>query len=114
MKSSIASAAGFALLVAFAPIGSAQTSSGANGALAPTRNPQHPTSSESLQAQAQDLTRKIQEAKTQGRDTNAAASEQAKGEQAMQQGNSEEALHHFEAGEHDLEGSAQSQSSGNP
>jgi hypothetical protein len=110
MKYPIALAASIFLLIAVAPIGFAQTSAGTAGALAPTRNPQHPTSSESLQAQAQDLTTKIQEAKTQGRDTDAAASEQAQGEQAMQQGKSQEALRHFEAGERDLATSAQSQS----
>lgn len=102
-------------LCAFAPNGFAQTppqsstSAESSTALAPTRNPQHPTSGESLAAQAQDLTKKIQEAKAQGRDTTAAASEQSQGEQAMQKGDSQEALRHFEAGEHDL-GAPQSQS----
>jgi hypothetical protein len=102
-------AAAVLALFAFAPVGFSQTAPETGAALAPTRNPKHPTSGESLAAQAQDLTRKIQEARAQGRDTSTAASEQAKGEQAMQSGNSQEALRHFEAGEQAL-GMAEPQS----
>jgi hypothetical protein len=94
--------------------GGAQTAPETSGALAPTRNPQHPTSGESLAAQAQDLTKKIQEAKAQGRDTSAALSEQSQGEQAMQKGDSQEALRHFEAGEHDLGTAGSSQPPAGP
>jgi hypothetical protein len=97
-------------VLVFAPVGFAQTAPPAGGALAPSRSSRHPTSTESLTAQAQDLTKEIQAAKAKGHDTTAAASEQAKGEQAMQQGNSQEALLHFKAGEHDL-GMTESQSS---
>jgi hypothetical protein len=109
MNCRIALAAAVLAFFAFLPVGFAQTAAESGTALAPTRNPEHPTSSESLAAQAQDLTRKIQEARAQGRDTSTAASEQAKGEQAMQSGNSQEALRHFEAGEQAL-GMAQPQS----
>ncbi len=98
----IAFAAGLVAFLAIAPIGWAQLVPETNPKLAPTRNPNHPTSGESLAAQAQDLTKKINEAKAQGRDTSQAAQEQAQGEKSMQQGNEQEALRHFQAGEQSL------------
>lgn len=100
-------------LVAMAPASWGQMVPETNPALAPARNPSHPTSSESLAAQAQDLTRKINEAKAQGKDTSAASAEQSKGEKSMQQGNEQEALQHFNAGEQAL-GAGSSRSSNNP
>jgi hypothetical protein len=100
-------------LVALAPAGWSQMLPEANPALAPARNPNHPTSSESLAAQAQDLTRKINEAKAQGKDTSVASAEQSQGERSMQQGNGQEALRHFDAGEQAL-GMGESQSSKAP
>jgi hypothetical protein len=99
--------------LALAPAAFAQTAPPASAALAPARNPRHPTSIESLTAQAQDLTKEIQAAKAKGQDTSAAASEQAQGEQAMQQGNPQEALRHFKAGQRDL-GMAESQAATTP
>ena len=88
--------------VAVAPAGWSQMVPETNPALAPARNPNHPTSTESLAAQAQDLTKKINEAKAQGKDTSVASAEQSKGEKSMQQGNAQEALRHFDAGEQAL------------
>ncbi|HEV3112828.1 MAG TPA: hypothetical protein VGY99_20265 [Candidatus Binataceae bacterium] len=89
-------------LVALAPSGWSQMVPETNPALAPARNPSHPTSSESLAAQAQDLTKKINEAKAKGKDTSVASAEQSQGERSMQQGNEQEALRHFDAGEQAL------------
>jgi hypothetical protein len=88
--------------LALAPASWSQMLPETNPALAPTMNPQHPTSGESLAAQAQDLTKKINQAKEQGRDTSVAAAEQAKGEQSMQEGHERDALKHFQAGEQAL------------
>jgi hypothetical protein len=99
--------------VALAPAGWSQMVPETNPALAPARNPSHPTSSESLAAQAQDLTKKINEAKAEGKDTTVASAEQSQGEKSMQQGNEQEALRHFDAGEQAL-GAGRSQSSRTP
>jgi len=70
--------------------------------LMPERNPENATSPESLLVQSQDLTEKINSAKSQGRDISRAKAERAEAEKAMQQGNDQEALHHFQAGERAL------------
>jgi hypothetical protein len=98
---------------ALAPAGFSQLVPETNPQLAPAKNPNNPTSGESLAAQAQDLTKEIDQAKAQGKDTSVAAAEQARGEQSMQQGNQQEALRHFKAGEQAL-GMGESQSSKAP
>jgi hypothetical protein len=70
--------------------------------LVPEMNPKNTTSAESLAAMSQDLTEKISKAKSQGRDVSAAVAERARGERAMQQGNDQEAVQHFQAGEQAL------------
>jgi hypothetical protein len=70
--------------------------------LIPERNPENATSSKSLLARAQDLTERINSAKSQGKDISRAQAERAEAEKAMQQGNDQEALDHFEAGEQAL------------
>jgi hypothetical protein len=80
--------------------------------LVPEMNPKNATSAESLAALSQDLTEKISKAESQGRDVSAAVTERAQGERAMQQGNDQEALRHFQAGEQAL-GMSQPKASGN-
>jgi hypothetical protein len=70
--------------------------------LVPQMNTKNPTSAESLAALSQDLTEKINQAKSQGRDVSAPVAERAAGERALQQGNDKEALRHFQAGEQAL------------
>ena len=72
------------------------------GQLVPQMNPKNTTSAESLAALSQDLTEKISKAESQGRDVSAAAAERAQGERAMQQGNDQEAVQHFQKGEQAL------------
>lgn len=72
------------------------------GQLIPERNPENATSPKSLRAQPQDLTEKIDRAKSRGRDISRAEAERVEAEEAMQQGNDQEALHHFQAGERAL------------
>ncbi len=103
MKYAMTLAAGIAAFLATAPAGWSQIAPDNNPKLTPTRSSTHPTSSESLAAQAQDLTEKINQARSQGKDTSIAASEQSQGEQAMQQGKEREALKHFQAGEQALD-----------
>jgi hypothetical protein len=100
-------------LAGLAPAGWSQMVPETNPALAPARNPNHPTSSESLAAEAQDLTKKINEAKAQRKDTSVASAEQSHGERSLQQGNEQEALRHFDAGEQAL-GMGESRSSKSP
>jgi hypothetical protein len=70
--------------------------------LMPERNPENATSSESLRAQSQALTEQINVAKSRGKDISKAQAERAEAEKAMQKGNDQEALDHFEAGEQAL------------
>jgi hypothetical protein len=81
--------------------------------LVPQMNSKNSTSAESLAALSQDLTEKINKAESQGRDVSAAAAERAAGEKAMQQGNDQEALRHFQAGEQAL-GTTHPKAPGNP
>jgi hypothetical protein len=113
MRHRIALMSAVIALFAFAPAGWSQMVPDANPALAPSKSATHPTSTESLAAQAQDLTKKIEQAKAQGKDTSAATAEQSQGEQAMQQGNQQEAVRHFQAGEQAL-GMGDSSSSATP
>lgn len=80
--------------------------------LVPRMNANNPTSAESLTALSQDLTEKISQAKSQGRDVSAAVAERALGERAMQQDNDQEAVRHFQSGEQAL-GFSQPKASGN-
>ncbi|HKD66570.1 MAG TPA: hypothetical protein VKB84_06990 [Candidatus Binataceae bacterium] len=102
MRYSIVYTAAAAAFFALAPAAWSQMVPDPNPALAPARNPAHPTSTESLTAQAQELTKKIDQAKAQGRDTSVASAEQSQGEMAMQQGKSQDAVRHFQAGEQSL------------
>jgi hypothetical protein len=102
MKCRIALITGVVALLAFAPAGWSQMVPDANPRLAPSKSTEHPTSSESLEAQAQDLTKKIDAAKAQGKDTTTATAEQTQAEKSMQQGNEQDALRHFQAGEQAL------------
>jgi hypothetical protein len=95
----IASAIAFFVL---APVAWTQAPPDTNPALAPTKNPSHPTSGESLEAHAQELTKEINQAKSDGRDTSVASKEQTEGERSMQQGKEQDALRHFQAGERAL------------
>jgi hypothetical protein len=70
--------------------------------LIPEKSPRNATLAESLVAQSQELTSKIAQARSQGKDTNVAEAERTEGERAMQQGNEREALRHFQAGEQAL------------
>jgi|SRR5580692_6664674 hypothetical protein len=81
--------------------------------LVPQMNGKNSTSAESLAALSQDLTEKINKAESQGRDVSAAAAERTAGEKAMQQGNDQEALRHFQAGEQAL-GTIHPKTPGNP
>src|SRR6266478_4000784 len=99
MRHYIILAASTITLLAFGPTGWSQFVPEMNPKLAPTIDPKHATSSESLLAEAQDLTKKISQAKAQGRDTSVAAEEQTLGERSMQEGKDQEALRHFQAGE---------------
>lgn len=94
-------ASGIALSL-LAPSAWTQTVPDTNLALAPTISPSHPTSSESLAPEAQELTKDISQAKSEGKDTHVASEEQAEGERSMQEGKEQEALRHFEAGERAL------------
>jgi len=87
---------------ALAPAALTQLVPETNPQLAPTKNPNNPTSGESLAAQAQELTKEINEAKAQGKNTSVASAERAQGEQSMQEGNDQEALGHSKAGERAL------------
>jgi hypothetical protein len=102
MRHRLALITGVVALLAFAPMGWSQMVPDANPKLAPSKSKQNPTSSESLEAQAQDLTKKIDAAKAQGRDTSAASAEQTQGEKSMQDGHEQQALRHFKAGEQAL------------
>jgi hypothetical protein len=102
MKYRIIALASTVAFLALAPAGWSQMVPETNPALAPTKNPTNPTSSESLAAQAQDLTGKINQAKAQGKDTSVASAEQVEGEKSMQDGHEQDALKHFEAGERAL------------
>ena len=70
--------------------------------LIPQKSPRNATSAESLVAQSQELTSKIAQARSQGKDTNVAEAERTEGEKAIQQGNEREALRHFQSGEQAL------------
>jgi hypothetical protein len=89
-------------ILVLAPVSWSQVAPETPPVLAPTRSHEHPTSAESLLAQAQELTKQISQAKAQGKDTRVAEKEQTRGEKAMQQGKEQEALRHFQAGERDL------------
>jgi hypothetical protein len=88
--------------LATVPSGWSQIVPETNPKLAPKINAANPTSSESLAAQSQDLTKKINEAKAQGKNTSAAAVERMQGEKAIQQGNADDAVRHFKAGDRAL------------
>jgi hypothetical protein len=71
--------------------------------LTPEANPKNAASVESLLVQSQDLTEGINRAKSQGKDTAAAEAERAEAERAeaeiaIQHGNDQAALRHFQAG----------------
>jgi hypothetical protein len=103
MKNQILSTAIIVAFLAAAPAGWSQLVPEINPKLAPTTNPKHQTSSESLAAQAQHLTKKISQAKAQGRNTGVAEAKRAEGERSMMQGNEKEAVRDFQAGERALE-----------
>lgn len=70
--------------------------------LMPQANPKNAASVGSLLVRSQDLTAEIDRAKSQGKNTNAAEAERAEAESAIQQGNDQAALRHFEAAERAL------------
>lgn len=70
--------------------------------LTPEANPKNAASVGSLLVQSQDLTEGINRAKSRGKDTTAAEAERAEAESAIQQGNNQAAIRHFEAGERAL------------
>ena len=105
MKCRFAVAVAAAAILTAGASGWTQLPPDASPKLAPTLNPKHPTSVESLNAYAQDLTKKIKEAQAQGKDTSVAETERLDAEKSMQHGDQEGALRHFEAGEKVLQSS---------
>lgn len=74
----------------------------ARSQLMPEANPRNATSVGSLLVRSQDLTEKIDHARSQGKDTRTAEAERTQAENAMQHGNDQAALRHFQAGEQAL------------
>ena len=68
----------------------------------PQANPKNAASVGSLLVRSQDLTAEIDRAKSQGKNTSAAEAERTEAENAIQQGNDQAALRHFQAAERDL------------
>jgi len=97
-------AASLLAAVAVAPSGWSQ--------LIPEMNRKNAASAEALMLRSQELTEKINRAKSQGKDISTAEAERAEGGKAMQQGNDQGALRHFRAGERALE-TTQPNASGN-
>lgn len=89
-------------LLAASLLGALTVASSAWSQLMPEANPKNTVSVGSLLVRSQDLTERIDRAKSQGKDTSTAEAERAKAENAMQQGNDQAALRHFQAGERAL------------
>ena len=70
--------------------------------LKPEANPKNAVSVGSLLVRSQNLTEQINRAKSEGKDTSTAEAERAEAENAIQQGNNQAAVRHFQAGERAL------------
>jgi hypothetical protein len=89
-------------LLAASFLGALTVASSAWSQLTPEANPKNTVSVGSLLVRSQDLTERIDRAKSQGKDTSTAEAERAEAEKAIQQGNDQAALRHFQAGERAL------------